>query len=662
MLRYLSVTAALLASSMAADLPIRTIVIYKNGLGYFERRGQLAAGESARLDFKSTDMNDVLKSLTLEDRGGAKITGVHYDSSEPLSNKLAEFPFQVGSGSPLAVFLDQVKGARIELKFGAEPLTGVIVTARLVAADKDHSEREQVVILLDSGDIRTLDLSAAGTVRFSDPKLQLQLKDYLGAVNQARSKDKRSVYIDSADSKARDIAASYTLPMGVWKSSYRLVFTDKPQPTLEGWAIVDNTTGEDWTNVQIAVVSGRPVSFISRLYDAKFVQRQTVDLPEDRVAGPVLYEGGLGAVSGLVAGTPPAPFRRLESFAALQKSADGPPVSDETRAFRNLAIDTQARELGDLFEYRFATPMTVRKDESAMLPFVQQTLNARKLLIYSESYGRNPMAAAELTNSTGKTLDGGPITVFDGASYAGEALMETLKSTDKRMISYAVDLGTRITTLFDTGAAFVREIHANRGVITTRSSIQETKTYTIHNVDQKAKTLILEHPERPEYTLVNQKPSETTTTAYRFEVKLGPAATEKFPVTEDHVYENSFTVSSLTPDVLLIYAQNKALSDAGRRQLQQILDQKRQIASLADQIKDMDAAIAEIARDQDRIRQNLNSLNKISGQQDQVQKYSRQLADTETDLATKRDKDSDLKKQKSALETALNTAIEKLAF
>ncbi|HME06815.1 MAG TPA: hypothetical protein VKG25_07185, partial [Bryobacteraceae bacterium] len=539
--------------------------------------------------------------------------------------------------------------------------------------DKDHAEREQVVVLLDSGDLRTLDLSAASLVRFSDSKLQIQLKDYLAAVSQARSKDKRSVYIDSSDNKARDIVASYALPMGVWKSSYRLVFTDKPQPTLEGWAIVDNTTGEDWNNVQIAVVSGRPVSFISRLYDAKFVQRQTVDLPEDKVAGPVLYQGGIGGISASLASPAPPPppgapaQARMKAMAGLQRAPAAGLVADENGEFyrsraSDVAVDTEARELGDLFEYRFATPMTVKKDESAMLPFVQQTINARKLLVYSESYGRNPMAAAELTNSTGKTLDGGPITVFDGASYAGEALMETLKNADKRLISYAVDLGTRVTTLFDSSAAVVREIHASRGQITTRASIQETKTYTIRNVDQKTKTLIIEHPERPQYTLINQKPSETTATAYRFEVKLAPGATEKFPVTEEHVYENSFAVSSLTPDTLLVYVQNKVISDAGRRELQQILDQKRQIAALADQIKDLDASIAEIVHDQDRIRQNINSLRNVSGQQDQVQKYASQLASQETDLATKRDKESDLKKQKTTLEASVNAEIEKLSF
>ena len=272
------------------------------------------------------------------------------------------------------------------------------------------------------------------------------------------------------------------------------------------------------------------------------------------------------------------------------------------------------------------------------------------------------MAAAELTNSTGKTLDGGPVTVFDGASYAGEALMETLKNTDKRLISYAVDLGTRITTLFDSSAALVREIHANRGVITTRSAIQETKTYTIKNVDQKAKTLILEHPERPQYKLLNQKPSETTANTYRFEVKLAPDATEKFPVIEEHVYEESTAVSSLTPDLLLFYVQNKAMPEAGRKQLAQILDQKRQIAMLADQIQQSDADVNAIVHDQDRIRQNINSLRQVSGQNDQVQRYSKQLADQEIDLASRRDKESELKKQKTTLEAAMNAAIEKLSF
>jgi hypothetical protein len=328
----------------------------------------------------------------------------------------------------------------------------------------------------------------------------------------------------------------------------------------------------------------------------------------------------------------------------------------------DVAVNVASGDLGELFEYRFSSPVTVKKDESTMLPFLQQPIGARKLLIYSENYGEHPMNAAELNNSTSKTLDGGPITVFDAASYAGEALMTTLKTGDKRLISYSVDLGTRVTTFLDLSRELVREIHVNRGTLTARLALDETKTYTIRNVDQKAKTLIIEHPVRQGYKLISLKPAETTANAYRFEVKLGPDAAEKFPVAEERVYETTTTVSSMTPDVLLTYIQNKALPEAARSQLQQILDSKRQIADLDGQIRDLDSDIGSIVTDQTRIRQNMQSLNQVSGQQDQVQKYARQLAAQESALANSRDRLSDLKKQKAADESRLNTLIEKLNF
>src|SRR5690349_735449 len=114
------------AMAAAADLPVRQVILYKHGVGYFERSGQLAPGESARLDFKASEMNDVLKSLTVEEKGGGRISGLRYDSSEPLAQKLAEFPFQLHAGAPLTAVLDQLKGARIEMKFGTETVNGAI--------------------------------------------------------------------------------------------------------------------------------------------------------------------------------------------------------------------------------------------------------------------------------------------------------------------------------------------------------------------------------------------------------------------------------------------------------------------------------------------------------------------------------------------------------
>jgi hypothetical protein len=668
-------------AARAADLPVREVILYKHGVGYFARSGRLGAGESARLDFKAEEMNDVLKSLTLEEKGGGKISGLRYDSSESLDKKLGEYPFALGSQQPLSTVLDQLKGARIELKFGTETVAGAIVGARRAPPAQSQPEREQVTMLMDSGEIRNLDLGAVASLHFSDPALQLQFKDYLGALAQARSKEKRSVYIDSTDSKAREISASYMIPTPVWKSSYRLIFGESGQPTLEGWAIVDNTTGDDWSNVRLALVSGRPISFISQLYQPRYTVRPTAELPEEAELAPMVDTGTLDELKTQASAQPVANdeeaqgFKRLERFAKLQnapavrlKSASPapPPVPAamaQTVMVAPSAISTaSATELGELFEYRISTPVTIRKSESAMLPFLQDKITARKLLIYSDQSSAHPLNAAEITNSTGKTLDGGPITVFDAGAYGGEALMETVKTGDKRLLSYAVDLGTRITTQFDSKAEVIREAHMRRGVFTTRMAAVETQTYTIRNVDQKSKTLIVEHPVRPGYTLLERKATEKTANAYRFEVKLAPDATEKFPVTEERVYESSYTVASFTPDVLITWVQNKNLSDTARKQLGEILNRKRLIADNEAERRRVEAQINNIVRDQDRLRQNINSLNHVAGQEGQVQKYARQLADQEGQLASLRDRQSELERKNAALQSELNSLIEKMEF
>jgi hypothetical protein len=659
------VVVALIAQ--AAELPVREVILYKHGIGYFERSGQLGPGESARLDFKATEMNDVLKSLTLVEKGGGKISGLRYDSMDLVGTKLAEFPFKLGEAQPLSAVLDQLKGARLELQFGGQTVAGAIVSGRLVHGDEKRPEREVITLLLDSGELHTIDLNAASAVRFTDAKLQQQFRDYLQVLTAARSQDKRSVYIDSTDANAREVAATYTIPTAVWKSSYRLVL-DASGSQLEGWAIVDNTTGEDWNKITLSLVSGRPISFISQLYPPRFVNRPTAELPEDRAVGPVLHEGAFasaqvaaGAALAMVpsAGLPPPPAparmaRRAYDTAEMAKSTT--PVQS------TVVNDAMAQAVGDLFEYRLSQPVTIRKNESAMLPFLQQKIDARKLLIYSDRSTGHPTNAAELTNATGKTLDGGPITVYDGGAYAGEALMETLKSGDKRLISYAVDLGTRISEAFGSKGEIVREFHAAHGILTTRVAAEETRTYTIRNVDQKAKTLIIEHPLRPGYTLLNQKPVEKTSTAYRFEVKLASAGAETFPVSEERVYEMSYQVANLNPDMLLVYVRNKNLSDAGRKQLEQILERKNALAQMDQQLKDVANRIQNLGNDEDRLRKNIESLGQVNGQQQMVQDYARKLAGLETQLASLRDRQAELEAKRAELDAEVNRLIGTLAF
>lgn len=676
MIHQLTLAAVLAASVQAADLPIREVILFKHGVGYFERAGQLKAGETAVLQFKGEEMNDVLKSLTVEDKSGT-ITGLRYDSSEPLERKLGNYSFGIAEAMPLATFLDQLKGARVQMKLATEFATGVILSGRVAEASEKQPEKELVVLLLDTGELRTIDLGAVLAVTFPDSTLQDQLKAYLTTLNQARSKEKRSVYIDATGSSAREVIASYMTPSAVWKSSYRLILSDAAESTLEGWAIVDNTSGEDWTNVKLALVSGRPISFISQLYDPRYRQRPAADLAEEASVAPQVFEGGIPAEPGLNRVAPPPPPAPVPNafpkpavgagkMAGLSSKTDRferTALASELRGQSSIASTAAGRELGELFEYRFESPVTVKRSESAMLPFLQQRVNTRKLLIYRDGGGQNPLNAAEIVNSSGKTLDGGPLTVYAAGAYAGEALMETLKTGDKRLISYAIDLGTRVTTAFDTTKDSVREVHFSRGVITTRSSLQELKTYTARNVDQKAKTLIIEHPQRDGYKLMGTlKASETTASMYRFEVKLGPGATTRFPVNEERLYDTTYEIDSLTPDLLGVFIRNKAITDAGRRSIQQILDLKQQIAAADSELEQIKTQVDETAKDQDRARQNMLSLNQVSGQQSQVQNYAQQLAAAEQRIASLRDRSAAVQTRKNKLETDLASLIDKMEF
>ena len=654
------------AGALAAELPVQEVILYKNGIGYFVRSGEVKAGEAARLEFKAGEMNDVLKSLVIFEEGGGKISGLRYDSSEPMASRLAEFPFQLGDHQPLSALLDQVKGARVELKTGPETVAGAIVSAREIEGGEKRSQRQEVILLLDSGELRTVDLGAVTSMRFSDPVLQGQLVTYLARVAVGRSREKRGVTVDSTGTRARRLTASYVVPAPVWKSSYRLAFADAGEPMLEGWAIVDNTTGEDWSKVRLALVSGRPVSFITNLYEPRMVARQTAELPEDAAEAPELYGRAvteIAAAYGAEFAKGPTPSAH-QSVAAMR----GRDASELVKLAPGMAMNSsiagpaEGAERGELFEYRFDSPITVRDGESAMLPFLQQKVAARKLLIFSTAASEFPRNAVELSNNTGKTLDGGPITVFDANTYAGEALMETLKAGDKRLVSYAIDQGTRVTTKLDSSSEVVREIHMRRGLLTVRTAVTETKTYTIHNVDAKPKTLIVEHAIRQGYRLMEAQPSETTASAYRFEVKLAPQGTGKLAVTEERLMDQSVTVANTSPEFLGFYIQNKHLNEAARKQLERIADQKRTIAYNDAAIQSGDQEINTLVNDQERIRQNIGTLNQVSGQQEQVQNYARRLSAQETQLASLRDRQAELKQKKTALEGELNKLIEAMEF
>ena len=697
--------AIVIPSLTAADLKVSKVVLYKHGIGFFERSGSVPAGDTAQLQFKATEMDDVLKSLTVEKRGGGGVSAIRYDSSDPLSKRLEVFPFRIGNKITLADILDQFKGAQIELRLSRGAVRGAIVSSRLSPATDRQPERIELMLFMDNGELQTVDPTGAAGLRFVDSKLQAQFRDYLEVIARSRSLDKRTVTIESmgessgeSSGGASQVAVSYVVPTPIWKSSYRLVFSGD-EALLEGWAIVDNTTGEDWTGVRMSLVSGLPVSFISKLYEPRYLSRPVVQLAQDRAWRPTVHggviegeEAQLAQAAGrqrrdnrFAANEPMAlalggaPKKELAETARLgfmlgdrsyrQSVAAGAPGRMAGGAFeRNQMASTVAAaavgaELGELFEYKIEEPVTIRKGESAMLPFLRERIKARRLLIYDHANGsQHPLNAAELNNTSGTTMDGGAITVYDAGAYAGEALVETIKSGDKRLISYAVDLGTRITTAFDSSNKLQGEFHYRRGILTLRRALKETKTFTIRNVDAEAKTVIIEHAVRPNYKLVDMKAAEKTANAYRFEVNVEGGETTKFPIVEERVYSEQIGITNLTPDQLFSYVLNKKLDEAGREKLGQIAELKRQISDNDNQLKRLDQQLNEMVQDQSRLRSNISTLRSVTGQQQRVMEYADKLAGQEGQLVTLRDRRTALQRETDEQRRELATLIESLEF
>jgi len=241
--------------------------------------------------------------------------------------------------------------------------------------------------------------------------------------------------------------------------------------------------------------------------------------------------------------------------------------------------------------------------------------------------------------------------------------METIKAGDKRLISYGVDLGTRISTAWGSAKTTVREVHLRRGILTSRVAVEETKNYTIRNVDAKAKALLIEHGKRSAYTLLEPgKPSETTPNAYRFEVKVGPAGSQSLAVREERVDHQTVAVSSMTPNLLASWLENKTLTPEATRQLESIAGKKQEIAKYELESKQADTSMANLSQDQDRLRRNIDSLRKVQGQESQVQQYSRQLAANEVKIVDLRNTQSGLRQKRAAAEGELQALIEKAEF
>ena len=291
------------AGGSTARLPVTRVILYKNGVGYFEHAGQVRGSQDVNVDFTTAQLNDVLKSLTVLDLGKGRITGVSYNSNAPLERRLGSLHLAVGENPTTAQFLDALRGARLEIKSGSESASGRLLSIdeREIPIKGDQKITvDQISIVSDSGEVRVFDLTPTTSVRVVEKDVNEEVGQYLSLVASTRDQDVRRMTISTAGEGERNLLVSYISEVPVWKSTYRIVIPSEGKPLLQGWAIVDNTVGEDWKNVELSLVAGAPQSFVQQLSQPYYARRPVVPLPQNAMITPQTYEATLEKLSHLL--------------------------------------------------------------------------------------------------------------------------------------------------------------------------------------------------------------------------------------------------------------------------------------------------------------------------------------------------------------------------
>ena len=663
----LALAATVRGLAAEAPLPLESVVLFTSGVGYFQHAGEVTGDATVEMQFAADDVNDLLKSMVVLDRDGGAAT-VTYASRDPVTKTLGTFAVNLTDNPSLGDLLGRLRGQKVELD-AASPVAGTIVGVekRRLEAGKDQTVEKQFLTLLTSEGLRTLALDAVTRIKLVDARLQGELEKALAVLALATDNEKKGVAIAFTGKGPRNVVVGYVQESPIWKTSYRLVLDGDAAATkarLQGWAIVENTTDADWRNVRMALVSGRPISFVMDLYQPLYVPRPFVE-PElyaslrPQVYGQTMSDADKqlalagrnlderGARGGLARremakGVPAAPAAMAADGAIAMDAVSGVRggAARESAIAGIAALQTAAAgsDLGELFRYEIEKPVTLERQRSAMLPIVAAEVEAEKVAIYDERVlTRHPLSGLRLKNTTGLHLMQGPLTVYDqagGGSYSGDARIEDMAPGTERLVSYAVDLDVEVAARGEGRAEEIVNVRLVKGTLFAARKLARAKVFEVKNSGKNAVKVLLEHPLEGGWTLVApEKPEEKTRDRYRFAVVAEPGQPVTLEVAEEMPIEETQVLTNLDDDAILFYSRAKATSPAVREALAEVVRRKREIEQLVRDKGVREQEIATIDQEQARIRGNMGALDRTS---DLFNQYVRKFADQEKRIETLR--------------------------
>jgi hypothetical protein len=711
----------------AKSLPLGQVVLFNSGVGYFQREGAIEDDTRLDLQFPTTDVNDLLKSLVLQDLGHGKITAVSYDGQEPIDRTLKSFSLDLTYNPTLGQLLNQARGEKVEVVMQAGnagapgTLTGAVVG---MESQPDGTREIHLLNLLCSDGVRCVNLSQVQRVRFLDPTLDSEFHRALEVLASAHNGLKKNVSFEFNGEGKRTVKIGYVLEAPMWKSSYRLVFDKEGKPKLQGWAVVENTTDEDWKDIRMALVSSRPISFQMDLYQPLFVPRPVVEPEHFASLRPPLHEGaltdnqgkpvgmagniglagGIGGIAGIGGGgfgnlgfqggfqgagnigfgggqlgqlgqfgqfgqfgfqggnnryqggtpIPPALGNNRLTYEQLQeRRKEREQAKEEAKKVGSAiaefdpteSIDPKAlaESVGDQVQHVIDHKVSLNRQRSALLPLVNQEVAGERVSIYNDKvHAKFPLRGLKFKNATGQSLMQGPVTVYEGGNYAGDARMPDLQPNEERLLSYAIDQAVEVKTEGKGEPDELTAVRIVRGLIEETHRQRSATTYLIKNRSTRDRTLIVEHPVHADWKLAGTHTvAERSRDFYRFSWKLAPGETMTREIVEERTQGRQYLFNAASEQKVALLLRTTILSPKLKEALQKAMtfsgrlaETRRERARLAEELK-------AINDEQPRLRANLDklppgsalhkrTLDKLDKQETQIETLQTQIAEQQT--------------------------------
>jgi hypothetical protein len=654
--------------AFAQDLVLKRVMLSSGGLGYFEYEATVEGDANLKLTVSLEQVDDVLKSLVVyDDKGG--VGGLSLPGKEPLQQTFKDMPFDQAAFQSPAKLLDALRGAQISVG-GPRAMSGRIVSVeeetQTLNDGKTTTKRTRVALFTDNG-IQQFILEDAENLQFADPALRDKIGQALLAIQSNRAKDSRTLELSARGKGKRLVRVAYIVAAPVWKASYRLTLPadpNAPKADLQGWATVENLSGQDWKGVELTLVSGRPVAFHQALYEAYYVTRPEVPVEVADRLNPNVDRGGVAVATAQRERqfAPPPPPAAPKPAMPMQKSemSAGMPMSQAGNVEQ-----VQATDAATQVSFKFPSPVTVANGRTLSIPVVDRQVPSQRLALFqSDTTARNPMAAVRITNDGDTGLPPGILTIYErdkggAVAYVGDGRLSNVPTGEKRLIAYALD--EKIT--IEREAAQTQRLATGTiagGVLHYSRVLRQTATYRIHGPAKEPRQLIIMQRQLPGWTLTkpDAKGMELSEGYYRIPFQLpGGDVVQVAEIVQEQTQQQQLRLLDATDDQVKVFAQATEFDAKTREALTKVLQLQQAVAEAQRKVTQIDSDKQQIVQEQSRLRDNLA---RVPANSDLQRRYLATLDKQETELEAIATRRTDAEKAVETARDALRTYVSQL--